>query len=154
MSEKVEFMEIHPMRGHSRGEWYCSLKDVAPSEEEAEYWAVFGVTHRGNKHCLGEFPTKTAAETAVHGLRTDCKPAEPPTRRNRQIVQIEVVASEGGSTMVDLFALCSDGSIWRRGIGTGRHSGLMDSRWERVPLDGLDDLAPEAVLRHIIASLH
>jgi len=53
MTEKIESMEIHPMRGHSRGEWYCSIDDIAPREEEAEYWALFGVTHRGNKHCLG-----------------------------------------------------------------------------------------------------
>lgn len=62
MSEKVESMEIHPMRGHSRGKWYCSLKDIAPSEEEAEYWAVFGVTQRGNRHCLGEFPSEEDSE--------------------------------------------------------------------------------------------
>lgn len=157
MSEKVESMEIHPMRGHSRGEWYCSLKDVAPSEKEAEYWAVFGVTHRGNKHCLGEFPTKTAAEIAVHGLKIDCKPAVPSQARhssNRTVVQIEVIASKDSSTMMDLFVLCNDGSIWRRGVGTGRHSGLMDSRWERVPLDGLDELAPGATLHDIIAALH
>jgi hypothetical protein len=85
MTEKTESMEIHPMRGHSRGEWYCSLGDVAPSEEEAEYWAVFGVTHRGNKHCLGEFPTKTAARAAVHGLKTIWEPPAPPQSRRGRI---------------------------------------------------------------------
>ena len=70
MAEKIDSMEIHPMRGHSRGEWYCSLDDIAPSEDEAEYWAVFGVTHRGNRHCLGEFLTKSDAQFAVDGIRT------------------------------------------------------------------------------------
>jgi hypothetical protein len=138
MTEKVESMEIQPMRGHSRGEWYCSLDDIAPSEGEAEYWAVFGVTHRGNKHCLGEFPIKTAAKAAAHGLKTVWKPAEPlQARCGRKIIQIEVIAAKNDSTMVDIFALCNDGSIWRRGIGTGRHSGLIDGGWERIPLDGI-----------------
>ncbi len=155
MTEKIESMEIHPMRGHSRGEWYCSLEDVTPTEDDAEYWAVFGVTHRGNRHCLGEFPTKAAAKTAVHGLDAVWKPTEPaPAERGGKIVQIEVVASNDSSTMVDIFALCNDGSIWRRGIGTGRHSGLMDSRWERVPLDGIDEIAPEAAFHAVIASSH
>ncbi len=61
MSEKIESVLVHPMRGHSRGEWYATRDDVAASEEDAEYWAVFGVTRRGNTHCLGEFPTKSAA---------------------------------------------------------------------------------------------
>ena len=130
------------MRGHSRGEWYCSLDDITESESEAEYWAVFGVTHRGNKHCLGEFPTESAAKSAAHGLRSRWKPAAP-SRRGRKITQIEVVTDKNDSTMVDIFALCDDGSIWRRGIGTGRASGLMDDRWEQVPLDGIEGLAPE-----------
>ena len=68
MTEKSEHFEIYPMRGHSRGDWWGTLDDIATSEEEAEYWAVFGVTHRGNKHCLGEFPTKRAAVFAVRGF--------------------------------------------------------------------------------------
>ena len=155
MTEKIEFMEIHPMRGHSRGEWYCSLDDVAPSEDEAEYWAVFGATHRGNKHCLGEFSTKSAAEAAAHGLKSLWRPAEPSSpKRGRKIVQIEVVADKDDSAMVDIFALCDDGSIWRRGIGTGRHSGLIDDQWERIPMDGIDDLAPEEAFGVAIASSH
>ncbi len=155
MTEKIESMEIHPMRGHSREEWYCSLDDIAPSEEEAEYWAIFGVTHRGNKHCLGEFPTKAAAETAAHGLKPLRTPAEPsPSRRGRQVIQIEVVAEKNDSAMVDIFALCNDGSIWRRGIGTGRHSGLIDIHWERIPMDGIEDLAPEEAFSVVIASTH
>ena len=155
MTEKIESMEIHPMRGHSRGEWYCSLDDIAPSEEEAEYWAVFGVTHRGNKHCLGEFSTQSAAKAAAHGLKSLWKPAEPsPARRGRKIIQIDVVADKTDSTMVDIFALCDDGSIWRRGIGTGRHSGLIDERWERIPIDGIEDLAPESAFGVAIASSH
>ena len=57
------------MRGHSRGEWYCSLDDVAPNACEAEYWAIFGTTYRGITHCLGEFPTKSGAEAAAFGSR-------------------------------------------------------------------------------------
>lgn len=155
MTEKIESMEIHPMRGHSRGEWYCSLDDIASSEDEAEYWAVFGVTHRGNKHCLGEFPTKSAARTAARGLKGFRKPADPsPSKRGRQVIQIEIVAAENDSAMVDIFALCNDGSIWRRGIGTGRHSGLIDDQWERIPLDGIEDLAPEAAFDMVIAAAH
>ena len=148
-------MEIHPMRGHSRGEWYCSLDDIASSEDDAEYWAIFGVTHRGNKHCLGEFPSKTAAETAANGLRSLRKPVGlSPSRTGRNIIQIEVVADTKDSAMVDIFALCDDGSIWRRGIGTGRHSGLIDNRWERIPLDGIEDRAPEEAFGEVIASKH
>ena len=46
--------------------------------------------------------------------------------------------------MVDLFALCDDGSIWRRGVGIRQASGLMDDSWEQVPLDGIDELVPDA----------
>jgi len=153
MTEKIESMEIHPMRGHSRGEWYCSIDDIAPREEEAEYWALFGVTHRGNKHCLGEFPTKSAAGTAARGLKIRWKPSRPlSSTRGRKIIQIEVVTVKNESAMVDIFALCDDGSIWRRGIGTGRGSGLMDDRWERIPLDGIDDLDPDAAFGAVIAS--
>jgi hypothetical protein len=67
MTEKSETFEIYPMRGHSRGDWWGTLDDIVDAEDEAEYWAVFGVTHRGNRHCLGEFPTKRAAATAVRG---------------------------------------------------------------------------------------
>ena len=155
MTEKIESMEIHPMRGHSRGEWYCSLDDIAPSEDEAEYWAIFGVTHRGNRHCLGEFPTKSAAKTAAHGLKSLWKRPEPvSSTRGRRIIQIEVVSDKNDASMVDIFALCDDGSIWRRGVGTGRSSGLIDDRWERIPLDGIDDLAPEAAFGVVVASSH
>lgn len=153
MAEKIETMEIHPMRGHSRGEWYCSLDDIAPCDEEAEYWAIFGVTHRGNKHCLGEFPTESAARTAAHGLKSLWRrPEIAPSTRGRKVVQIEVVADENDSTMVDIFALCDDGSIWRRGIGTGRASSLIGDRWERIPLDGLEEVAPEDRFNVLIAS--
>ena len=64
MSEKIESIQIHPMRGHSRGDWYATLDDIAASEEDAEYWALFGLTRGGNTHCLGEFPTKSAAMRA------------------------------------------------------------------------------------------
>lgn len=52
------------MRGHSRGEWYATQQDILTSDEEADYWALFSVTRRGNKHCLGEFPTKAEALAA------------------------------------------------------------------------------------------
>lgn len=58
------------MRGHSRGEWYASMDDIAASEEDAEYWAIFGTTPRGNTHCLGEFPTKSAAMRAKQLFRS------------------------------------------------------------------------------------
>ena len=153
MTEKIESMEIHPMRGRSRGEWYCSFDDIAPSEGDAEYWAIFGVTHRGNKHCLGEFPTKSAAKTAAHGLKTLWRrPESVPSTRGRKIIQIEVVTDTNDASMADIFALCDDGTIWRRGVGTGRGSGLMDDRWERIPLDGISDLAPEAAFNVLITS--
>ena len=53
------------MRGHSRGEWYATQKDIVNSDEEADYWALFSVTPRGHKHCLGEFPTKALALAAL-----------------------------------------------------------------------------------------
>jgi hypothetical protein len=151
MTEKIETMEIHPMRGHSRGEWYCSLDDIAPSEREAEYWAVFGITHRGNKHCLGEFTTKSAARVAVQGIVTHSKPAVP-SGRGRKIIQIEVVKDKNDPTMIDVFALCDDGSIWRRGVGTGKAVGLMDDRWEQIPLDGIENVAAQLGFNVIIAS--
>jgi hypothetical protein len=110
MSEKIESMEVHPMRGHSRGEWYCSLDDVAPREQDAENWAVFGMTHRGNKHCLGEFPTKIAAKSAIKGLKKKAWQPPAPLLEGKKIIQIEVVAIEKDSTIVELFALCDDGS--------------------------------------------
>lgn len=155
MTEKIKSLEVHPMRGRSRGEWYCSWDDMAPSEEEAEYWAIFGTTYRGDRHCLGEFPTKSAAETAAYGLkprRNRVRP--PPPNRGRKVVQIEVVADKNDSAKVDIFALCDDGSIWRRGVGTGRHSGLIDDQWERIPLDGMEDIAPEHAFNVVIASSH
>ncbi len=78
MAEKVESVDVYPMRGHSRGDWYGTLEDIVNSEEEAEYWALFGVTHRGNKHCLGEFPTKSAAMSAKRSWenRRDLKAGE------------------------------------------------------------------------------
>lgn len=155
MTEKIESMEVYPMRGHSRGEWYCSLDDIATSENDAEYWAIFGITHRGNKHCLGEFPTKSAAQAAAHGLKSLWKPVEPsPSKRGRKVVQIEVVADKDDSAMVDIFALCDDGSIWRRGIGTGRHSGLIDDQWEHIPLDGIEEQAPKDAFRVVVRSSH
>ena len=147
MTERIEFIEVHPMRGHSRGEWYATVDDIVESEDDAEYWALFGVTHRGNKHCLGEFPTKKAALSAERGtglLRADglidargLAKTEP-----RKVVQIEVVSDPAEPTMIDLFALCGDGSVWRRGIGRRRGEGLMEDRWEPVSLDGIDDAKP------------
>ena len=64
MAEKPVSFEVHPMRGHSRGEWYATQKDIVNSDGDAEYWALFSVTPRGNKHCVGEFQTKAAALVA------------------------------------------------------------------------------------------
>ena len=144
MTERIEFIEVHPMRGHSRGEWYATVNDIVDSEEDAEYWALFGVTHRGNKHCLGEFPTKKAALSAERGTGLHRRDGLIDARglaetKPRKIVQIEVVSDPGEPTMIDLFALCSDGSVWRRGIGLRRGDGLMEDRWEPVSLDGIDD---------------
>jgi hypothetical protein len=141
MSEKIESMEIHPMRGHSRGDWYCSLDDIAPSEAEAEYWAIFGVTHRGNRHCLGEFPTKAAATTAAKGLEAfHPRPAQRLPARGLRVTQIEVLAEPADDSMIQLFALCEDGSIWRRGVGVGPNANLMDDRWEQIPPDGMENV--------------
>ena len=155
VADKTKSMEVHPMKGRSRGEWYCSWDDIAPSEEEAEYWAVFGTTHRGITHCLGEFPTKSAAEAVAYGFKPlRDRVASPPSHDGRKVIQIEVVADQNEPAMVDIFALCDDGSIWRRGIGTGRHTGLIDEQWERIPLDGLEDVAPENAFRVVIAASH
>lgn len=85
MAEKIESVDVYPMRGHSRGEWYGTLEDIVDSEEEAEYWALFGVTHRGNKHCLGEFATKLAAMSAkqIWKNRRDLEAREPKLYRWR-----------------------------------------------------------------------
>jgi len=153
MTEKIELMEIHAMRGHSRGEWYCSLDDIAPSEDEAEYWAIFGVTHRGNRHCLGEFPTKSAAEAAARGLMFIRRRVQPPPPiRGRKIIQIEIVPDGDDRAMVDIFALCEDGTIWRRGVGIGKHSGLIDDQWQPILLDGIEDLAPEEAFGVVTSS--
>ena len=64
MTEKAVSFEVHPMRGHAHGEWYGAPENIANHEEDAEYWALFGVTIRGNHHCLGEFRTKSEAEAA------------------------------------------------------------------------------------------
>jgi len=69
LAEKPISFEVHPMRGHSRGEWYAAQKDVVSSDEDAEYWALFSVTSRGNRHCLGEFPTKAEALAAEQYAR-------------------------------------------------------------------------------------
>ena len=57
------------MRGHSRGEWYATQKDIVNSDEDADYWALFGVTLGGHKHCLGEFTTKAEALVAQKDAR-------------------------------------------------------------------------------------
>lgn len=153
MTERTESFEIHPMKGHSRGEWYGTLDDIGKSAKKAEYWAVFGVTHRGNKHCLGEFPTESAAQAAVRGLKyfrrsrdrslgttpdrgkkTD---STPSSGHGRQIVQLEIVRSKNDDAMMELFALCNDGTVWHRGIGIRGNRGFMDEYWTEITLDGI-----------------
>lgn len=168
MTEKTETMEIHPMRGHSRGDWYCSLSDIASGEDEAEYWAIFGVTHRGNKHCLGEFPTKRAAEAAVLGWRSVrhqrrsamTRHASERSRRQTQplqqgqgknVVQIQVVPDREDTSKVGVFALCENGTIWRRDAENGNESGTIVSEWEPVLTPGLEYLTPDEAFRYVIA---
>ena len=146
MTEKIETIEIHPMRGHERGEWYGSQANIVDSDQDAEYWALFGVTHRGNRHCLGEFPTRKSAQSARSGIRL----VEPGKRKKakakgnkRKIIQIDVTFDHVESTMVDIFALCDDGTVWRRGIGVGRGDGLQEDGWEQITLDGIHDDMPE-----------
>jgi len=129
------------MRGHSRGEWWGTLDDVVDSEEDAEYWAIFGVTHRGNKHCLGEFPSKSAAMAARHGARLFPKQQQTKPRdrvSSRKIVQLKVESPSGDTSMVELFALCDDGTVWHRGIGVRESRGFVDEVWEEVTLDGME----------------
>ena len=152
MTERSETFEVHPMKGHSRGEWYGTLDDIAESSETAEYWAVFGVTHRGNKHCLGEFPTESAAHAAVRGLQYFPPPREnfvgtvpgggiviresSSSKRSRRIVQLEVAKSDDGA-MVELFALCNDGTVWHRGVGVRGNRGLIEDSWNEITLEGI-----------------
>ena len=116
MTEKVEFMEIYPMRGHSRGEWYATLEDIAESEESAEYWALFGVTHRGNRHCLGEFPSESDAIFARQGTSIFGN-AKRTQATGRKIIQIQIAENCSDPSTVELYALCDDGTLWRRRIG-------------------------------------
>jgi len=64
MTEEAVSFVVHPMRGHAHGEWYGALENIVDDVDDAEYWALFGVTLRGNKHCLAEFHTKAEAEAA------------------------------------------------------------------------------------------
>ncbi len=141
MTEKSESFEIHPMRGHSRGKWWGTLEDIVDSEEEAEYWALFGVTHRGNRHCLGEFPAKSAAMSAIRGMSfpKSARQTKFAIARRRKIIQIQVAYDHKETAMVELFGLCDDGTVWRRGIGIRSASGMEDEYWEQISLDGLDN---------------
>ena len=76
------------------------------------------------------------------------------SNRGRKVVRIEVDAGNIDSAMVDVFGLCNDGSIWRRGIGTGGYPGPIDDQWERIPLDGMEDIDPEQAFTVVIASSH
>jgi hypothetical protein len=143
------------MRGHSRGAWWGTLEDIVDSEAEAEYWAVFGVTHRGNKHCLGEFQTKSAAVSAIRGMSfprsaRQAKSAKVRRRQSarqtrfapagmRKIVQIEVVYDHKENDIVELIGLCDDGTVWRRSIGIRSRAGREDQYWEQISLDELDN---------------
>lgn len=129
------------MRGHSHGEWYGSLDDVLEPGEDAEYWAVFGITHRGNKHCLGEFPTQAAAKATTRDFITI--PTAKRFRKafrsgGRKIVQLEIVPNVEEDAMVEVIALCSDGTVWQRGIGRGQNTGLVDGSWVQISQDGID----------------
>jgi hypothetical protein len=141
MTEKSLSFEVHPMRGHSHGEWYGTLDNVVENDEDAEYWAVFGITHRGNKHCLAEYPTKADALAATQNF--NMFPVAKRSRfasgdSGRKIVQLEVFPSTDSTPMIEIIALCSDGTVWHRGIGQGRSSGYADGSWEEITPDGLD----------------
>ena len=170
MTEKTLSMEVHPMRGHSRGDWYCSLDDIAPREDEAEYWAIFGITHRRNKHCLGEFPTKKAAEDAMHGWRSVRRPVHTPMPRRaswpnrrrvtsprdehgKNVVQFEVVPDRKDASKISVVALCENGTIWRRDTEKGIDTGPIVKQWQRVSLAGLENLTPEEAFRLVITRL-
>ena len=64
MTEKADSFEVHTMRGHAHSEWYGAPQNIVDCDDNAEYWALFSVTFRGNKHCLGEFKTKADADAA------------------------------------------------------------------------------------------
>lgn len=55
----------------------------------------------------------------------------------REIVQLEVSSHGEGDTMLELFALCSDGTVWHRGIGIGKGRGFSDESWTEISLRGL-----------------
>jgi len=67
MGESIDYRVLRPMIGRSRGDWNPTVEDIAESAENAVYWAIFGITPRGIWHCLGQFPTKQAAEDTLLG---------------------------------------------------------------------------------------
>jgi hypothetical protein len=136
LTEKAESFEIHPMRGHSRGEWYGTLDNVVESESDAEYWAVSGVMHRGNRHCLGEFSTKDAALAAIRGKAKVAR-KNRGNQGSRTIVHIEVEPAHRGDAKLRAFALFSDGTVWRRKRRTSSGSGELADRWEAIDFDDL-----------------
>ncbi len=75
MSEPIDHKVLRPMYGRSRGDWNPTIDDIADCDEDANYWAIFGVTRRGKWHCLGHFPTKEAAENALYGK--NIRPVDP-----------------------------------------------------------------------------
>lgn len=125
------------MRGHSHGEWYGTVDNVAASEADAEYWAVFGVTHRGNRHCLGEFLSKDAALAAVSGF--DRTSSQIRIYGGNAIVHIEAVRSDQGDSEFELFALFDDGAIRKRTKSASPIFGELEQRWQRINQDELPD---------------
>lgn len=53
-------------------------------------------------------------------------------------MQIEVKTDPNEKSMLELFALCEDGSVWHRGIGVGNNRGLLDGSWVQIDPDGLN----------------
>ena len=154
MTEKILSAEIHPMRGHSRGDWYCSLDDIAPNEDEAEYWAAFGVTHRGNKHCLGEFPTRFAAESAVGVFSSIRNSAGVQLHTDgKSVVKMEVVQDSKDKSKRIFLALCANGTIWRRIAQRGSDAEMIVDHWQSVPISGREDLTPQEAFRLVAESL-
>jgi len=67
MGVVIDYRVLRPMRGRSRGDWNPTVEDIVESVEDAEYWAIFGITPRENWHCLGQFASKKMAENALLG---------------------------------------------------------------------------------------
>jgi hypothetical protein len=60
------------------------------------------------------------------------------TVSTRKIVQLEIASVSEKPPMVELIALCDDGTVWHRGVGVRSGSSIMDHRWQQISLDGIE----------------